>query len=115
VNDDITDQVTRSQSWRPDQGDHEVGLARDHGNQNQSFARPTASILPTPARVQNTGQPRNSSPRISRPRPHGHVVTTPPTRPGGLNPVSVPDGGSTAMMLAGAFGGLALLQRKWRA
>jgi hypothetical protein len=73
--------------------------------------------LPPPARVQNTGQPRSSSPRISHPRPHGHVVTTPPTRPGGLNPspVSVPDGGSTALMLAGAFGGLALLPRKWRA
>jgi hypothetical protein len=117
VHDDVVNSAIRSQNLRSGQSDYEAALALDHGNRNQGRVSPTALILSRSARVQNTSQLGNSSPRISRPRKHGHVVETPSPQPTGQNPppLSVPDGGSTAVMLGGVFCGFVLLEEKLKA
>jgi len=45
----------------------------------------------------------------------GAVVQTAPTTVHSPAPISVPDGGTTALMLGGAFSGLALLKKKFKA
>jgi hypothetical protein len=117
VHDDVVNAAIRSQNLLSGQSDYEAALALDHVNRNQGHVSPTALILSRSARVQNTGQLGNSSPRISHPRKHGHGVETPPPQSTGPNPspVSVPDGVTTATMLGGVFCGLALLEKKLKA
>jgi hypothetical protein len=117
VHDDVVNSAIRSQNLLSGQSDYEAALALDHGNRNQGHGNPTALILSTSARVQNTSRPGNSSPRISRPRKHGHGVEAPSPQPTGQDPapVSVPDGGTTATMLGGVFCGLVLLKKKLKA
>jgi hypothetical protein len=115
VHDDVVNSAIRSQNLRSGQSDYEAALALDHGNRNQGRVSPTALILSRSARVQNTSQLGNSSPRVSRPRKRGHGAT--PTQSNGQNPppLSVPDGGSTAVMLGGIFCGFVLLEKKLKA
>ena len=117
AHDEVVNSAISSQNLRSGQSDYEAALALDHGNRNQGHVSPTAPILSRSARVQNTSQLGNSSPRISRPRKHGHGVEAPSPQSTGPNPppVSVPDGGTTATMLGGVFCGLVLLEKKLKA
>jgi hypothetical protein len=116
LHDDVNALIS-SHGLRNGQSAYEAALALDHGTRNQSQATPITFNLPAPARVQNTGTPQTSNPRVSRPRKGGRNVGKKTTQSDGQDPSpqSVPDSGSTAMMLGGVFCGFALVERKLKA
>jgi hypothetical protein len=103
---------------------NEIAHLVDQSSHNQSPASPTAFFLFGSVPAYNAGEPRNfgpgnfnhHGPGVSPPPPltgPDPVSTSPPLTSQEANDssASVPDGGTTAMMMAGAFGGLALLRK----
>jgi hypothetical protein len=117
THDEVGNAAIRSQSLQRGQSDYEMVLALDRGNRNQSLTSPSAFNVLMSTQVQNAGQLLNSTPRVSRPRRRGHNAVTTSTQSNGNNPppVTLPDGGSTAMMLGGVLYGFVLLEKKLKA
>jgi len=92
---------------------NEIAHLVDQSSRNQSLASPTASFLFGSVPAQNAGEPRNFGPGNFNHHRHGVTTASPPLTGQEPNdsPTSVPDGGTTAMMMAGAFCGLALLRK----
>ena len=118
---------------------NEIAHLVDQSSRNQSLASPTAFFLFRSVPAHNAGEPVNFGPWNFNHHRHGVTTASPPlTGPDPVTtaspplpgpdpvtttsppltgqepndpPTSVPDGGTTAMMMAGAFCGLALLRK----
>jgi len=96
----------RSWKLKPEQRDSAAALASELSARHQSIASPTASHFFSSVPAESVGEARGLGPLNS----HHH-------KPGVPTPAStsVPDGGSTGLMMGGVFGGLALLVKRLKA
>lgn len=101
-------------SRRQEQGDGAAARSLGQGSRHQRLASSielsvSGIVLPGNAdRMRNLGS-RNS-------RHHGRGASNKPLRAGqDPSPASVPDGGATALLMGGAFWGLALLGKRLKA
>jgi hypothetical protein len=103
-------------SWnlRHDQSDYETVRSLNQSNRKQSLAGPTANLSFRSVPAQSAGEFHNFSSWNSHHDRQG-VPRTPPGQDRKHSPATVPEGGSSGLLLGGVFCGLALLVKKLKA